>query len=365
MPPLPRYIGTSHAMPPPVDATRFVRHTLTEIARELGVSLTTVSRALSGTGRIAPETRRKILRRAEELQGAAAPPAAPLMKRMLGLFTPWYAVSFGMHTSIATAAQDAVRAVCEPKGYGLVVSSFGNPDRPIMGDELLRSAALAGVILHRTRDEAAIAAEITRRGLQYVFVYRNLEGCGLNYVGVDFAEVVRMAADHCLELGMREIALICGDISYPSQRGYRDAFLEVQRNRKLPHEPGWLKDVAISEENGYRAARQMLARRPPRAIICGSDRLAFGVLRALHDAGRHVPREVAVVTIDGTVQSAFTRPSLTAVQIPWNEMFAVAARLLLNIIESHAPLCAIGAKLRCELVVRESTAGSAGSAAIA
>jgi LacI family transcriptional regulator len=103
----------------------------------------------------------------------------------------------------------------------------------------------------------------------------------------------------------------------------------------------------------------MLTKKAPRAIICCSDRIAFGAVRAAHDLGKRVPRDVAVVTIDGTIQTAYTRPSLTAVQIPWHRMFTLAAKLLLKMIESGTSLRQLGVRLRCKLVVRESTWGAA------
>lgn len=340
--------------PPPL-----VRYTLTQIARDLGLSLTTVSRALSGTGRVGEDTRRRIYRHAEELQRAAmAIPAAPLASRLLGLFMPSYSVPLGMQTSIAVNAQESVQAVCEERGYGVVFGSFGKSRQPTVGDELLRTRALAGLILYRTRDEAGISRDL--KGLPHVFVYRNLEGTGLNYVGVDFGEVMQLAIDHCLEMGFGGLGLVCGDASYPSQKGYRRAFLAGVEQAGLPLEPHWMEEVDLSETQGYQAATRMLSGKArPRAIICCSDRLAFGVLCAAHDLGKRVPRDVAVASIDGTVQTAYTRPELTAVQIPWRDMFTLATKLLLELIEGSTAVRNLGAKLRCELVVRESTAGAA------
>jgi LacI family transcriptional regulator len=339
-------------------APRFVRYTLTRIASELGVSLTTVSRALSGSGRIGEETRRRILDRAEQLQRSAAASSPPLMKRILGLFTPWYSLSHGVRTSIANMGQEAARSVCENYGYGLVVGSFGNAAKPTLGDEMLRSGGLAGLLLHRTRDEAALAREMAGRGIRCVFVYRVLEGQGLNYVGVDFDTAMGLAVDHCRSLGFDRLGIVCGDPAYPSQGGYREAFLKRTRGAGLALEPSWMESVEVTEAEGYEAARRMFsARTYPRAVMCCSDRLAFGVLRALHDAGKRIPSDVAVVTIDGAAPTAYTRPSLTAVQIPWYDMFSLAARFLIEMADGEAPVENIGARLRCELVVRESTAG--------
>jgi len=218
------------------DRPPLVRFTLIRIARDLGVSLTTVSRALSGTGRIGGATRRRIQEYVEKLQRETAPALPACMHRMVGLFVPWYSRSYGMQTSIAAGAQEAVRAVCEEKGYAVVYSSFGRREQPTVADELLGCGALAGLILYRTRDEQAIAQEL--KGLPCIFVHRDLEGTGLNYVGIDFAEAMDLATGHCLELGFRELGLVCGNVSYPSHGGYRAAFLDtIERGGPPPGTP--------------------------------------------------------------------------------------------------------------------------------
>ena len=332
------------------------KYRLSDIASELGVSVSTVSRALSGTGRMNPETRKKILHVAQRVYDRARPTAPAITKRMIGLFTPSYGASLGMGTSIAHVVQDAVRQVCETKGYGLVFSSFGNPAQPTLGDELLDSGSLAGLILYRTKDESGLARELSRCGAPFIFAYRDLEGTGLNYVGIDAREVIQTAVAHCLTLGFSEIGLLCGDVSFPSHRSFRDEFLRAAAERKVPVEDGWVQEVQISEEQGYAAAARLIAGSCPRALICCSDRIAFGALRAAGDLRKHVPKDLAILTIDGTVQTAFTRPALTAIQIPWFDMFSMAARLLLEMIPDSHAIHQVAVKMACKLVVRESTA---------
>jgi LacI family transcriptional regulator len=136
----------------------------------------------------------------------------------------------------------------------------------------------------------------------------------------------------------------------------------MAQQRVFCYEQPWIQEGPISEEAGYEAALRLLSTSAPRALICCSDRLAFGVLRAAADLRKRIPRDVAVLTIDGTVQAAYTHPALTAIRIPWFEMFTIAAKLLLDMVEETPSVHQVAVRLRCELVVRESTAGARGRA---
>ncbi len=328
-----------------------------DIARELGISETTVSRALSGKGRVSPATRERILERVRRLdEVAGSEKLRPILKRMVGLFTPWYSTGHGMRTGVSTAAVEALRTVCEPRGYGVIFSSFGDPHQPTLGDDLLRSGSLAGLVLYRTQQERTLSAVLPRPGLPHVFVYRSLPGTGLNYVGIDFREAISLAVEHCLELGYRDLGLLSGDTAYPSHGAYRENFLRLLEQRGLERIVPWIRESELTESAGYEVAKRVLGgAAAPRALICCSDRLAFGVLRAAADLGKNVPRDLAVISLDGTPPTAYTQPALTVVRIPWSEMFTLAGKVLLEMIEGAPAVRQAAIQLGCELVVREST----------
>lgn len=332
---------------------------LAEIAAELGLSISTVSRSLSGAGRISEVTRRKVLAAAQRLHNQSDLAVAPaVMKRLIGLLMPWYGASLGMGTTIASLGQESVRDVCEKAGYGLLYNSFGGPVRTA-ADDLLDSGALAGALLYRTKNEERLAQMMRARRVPHIFLYRNLTGTPLNYVGIDFREAMRLAMEHFLDAGFSRAGALLGDTTFSSHAAFEHAFREEAARLRMDVNPGWVRATAVSEEGGYTAMTEMMtARQRPQAVVCTSDKIAMGALRAAHQLKLAIPKSVALLTVDGTSATAFASPAITSVTIPWREMFALGTRLLLELVERPASVQQVAVVMRCELAVRESTIAS-------
>ena len=108
-------------------------------------------------------------------------------------------------------------------------------------------------------------------------------------------------------------------------------------------------------ESGYRAGRTIAAIPEATAVFVSSDEMAFGLIRALHEAGRSVPDEVSVVSVDDIALAAFASPSLTTVRQPFEEMGRAAALRLIAQIEGH-DLAEDMPDVHPDLIVRTSTA---------
>ncbi|MCI0418547.1 MAG: LacI family transcriptional regulator, partial [Acidobacteria bacterium] len=258
------------------------RVTLTDIARDVGVSLATVSRTLNGTGRIKASTREKIFQAARRLRylGETESRSIGSAQRMIGLLMPWYGTALGMHDSIIHVGQEAIRHIAEEQDYGVIFGSFGDKRKQTVGDRLLNAGDLAGVILFRTREEEELIRPIQQKGIPYIIIYRNLEGTSLSYVGIDHRAAMASAMQHLLDLGFGEIGLLCGDTSYPSMKAYQETFLSTLKKNSLAVESGWIRQSSNSEQSGYEVTAALLRQSPPRALICCSDRIAFGALKA-------------------------------------------------------------------------------------
>jgi LacI family transcriptional regulator len=266
-----------------------------------------------------------------------------------------------MGTSISTLGQEAVRQVSEAAGFGLLYSSFGGPVRTV-ADDMLDGASVAGVLLYRTKNEARMGQMMDARKIPHVFVYRDLSGTQLNYVGIDFRQAMRLAVEHCVETGNRRLGVLLGDLTFPSHQAFESGFREEASRLKAEVQPGWIHSGEVSEEGGYRMATALLkGRERPGAVICTSDKIALGVLRAIHEARVRIPQDIAVVSVDGTNATAFSNPALTAVRIPWPEMFTVATRMLIELIQNSGVIGQISVLMKCEIVVRESTVRAARS----
>jgi DNA-binding LacI/PurR family transcriptional regulator len=98
-------------------------------------------------------------------------------------------------------------------------------------------------------------------------------------------------------------------------------------------------EIELNADSGYAAARKLITdRKRPKALISTGDRTSLGSLKALRELKLLVPRDVAALAVDGTRESAFADPPLTAVEIPWYDMLAIGGRLLIDLIEQRSPI---------------------------
>jgi DNA-binding LacI/PurR family transcriptional regulator len=120
-------------------------------------------------------------------------------------------------------------------------------------------------------------------------------------------------------------------------------------------------EIELNAEGGYAGAAALLEQRErPDALVVTGDRPPLGALKALSDKRVRVPLDIGMVALDGTREAAFANPPLTAVEIPWYDMLAMGARLLIDLIENRPPVQQIGVSYSTQLVVRESTARLSG-----
>jgi DNA-binding LacI/PurR family transcriptional regulator len=124
----------------------------------------------------------------------------------------------------------------------------------------------------------------------------------------------------------------------------------------LAVDPTLVTEIELNVKGGYEGTRRLMdLPAPPDALVVSSDRASLGCLKALRDLKIKVPRDISVVAMDGTPETAFAHPPLTAVEIPWYDMLALGAKLLVEMIEQRPPIEQIGICYSTRLVIREST----------
>jgi LacI family transcriptional regulator, galactose operon repressor len=329
------------------------RVTLVDVARSAGVSIATVSYVVNGRGGVGEQTRRRVLRAAEELDFRPNRLATGLRRgrsKVLGLLladiaNPFYpeiasgvidaATRFGYevflgHTGDRPEVQKReVRALLDHRCDGLIFTTLAIQDRPLL-DELL-------------------AARVP-----FAQAVRRVPGVAADFVGIDDESGGYQAAAHLLSLGYRDVALIVGPQFSSSSHNRASGFHRALREAGVrPAEHRYL-ECALSREEGYRSCQRLLASGgPPEAIVCGDDVIALGAIDALMDAGLRVPGDVAVIGFDDIPFAASRMIELSTVRQPRAQIGAEAVRLLSRRIEHPAepPTELI---LKHELVVRRT-----------
>lgn len=334
--------------------------TLSDVARQVGVSASTISRVLSGSHGVNEETRRKVLSavRAMNYQPGALS-REPGQSRLIGFLMPVDAEQWGVRSNFIDEALRAINDTSSRHDYAATVGSY----HPALGnkaeDEMIARGDFAGALLFRTLDEPRDSAPFRERGIPFLVVNRLLPETGLNYIGTDHLKVGRTAASHLLQCGYRRIGLLLGNPQYASHRLYLKGFEEAHAAAGVSPDAALVAEIELNMEGGYEATRRLMeGKRRPEALIVTGDRASIGALKALREMKLNVPRDVGVLAMDGTRETAYADPPLTAVEIPWYDMLSMGARLLIDLIEQRPPIEQIGICYSTRLIVRESTAAA-------
>ena len=330
-----------------------------DIAQAAGVSHSTVSRALKGTGRMAPATRERIRRIAQELGYTPSLVARSLVTQRthtLGLVVTTIADPF--HTEVVRGVEERAREA----GYSLLLAmSNEDPQQEMQAVRSFQERRVDGVIVAASRVGARYGGLLCELGVPIVLINNHVEGANIHSVAHDDYNGARQVMAHLLALGYRRIAYLGnahgGNAQARRQGGWRDALLEagLPAPRTLCAEG---PDGRV--ESGQIALERLLtqAARWPEAIFCYNDMMAIGVMHALKARGLRIPDDIALVGFDDIDLARYLDPALTTLAQPRYEMGRQAVEVLLALLDgSTKPRRRI--TLQGHLVVRASTASAA------
>jgi LacI family transcriptional regulator len=259
--------------------------TMMDIARDLHVSVVTVSKVLRNQGRISTATRKRVLRRARELHYQMNWVARSLVTRRtytIGLLLPDFTHPF--FAEIARAVAQRVR----PHGYHVIISYFEeDPKLEISEGDSLLARQVDGLIIASAQPAKCLDLfrRIQRRKVPYVLIDRPIAGLQASFVGVDNRAIGRLATEHLIARGCRLIGHLRGpEIGIATERleGYRGAL--AKRGLRVPAR--YVVAGGHGDETGYDGMRQLLRVRPiPDGVFCYNDPVAIGAIKAILKAG--------------------------------------------------------------------------------
>lgn len=314
------------------------RVSIKTVAAAAGVSFQTASKVLNGKGSVSPATRARIIRVAAELGYVPNGIARGLVTRS----TRTVGVIAARRTD-QVLLQFVIGAEREARreGHCVIVGSLddegdGEGDSAEEYLRMLVERRVDGVLLAAPELEHASYVMPLLRGRPAVALQGIASG-ELPCAGTDQERVGALATEHLLALGRRRIATITGQPSrlavWGRQRGYEQAL----RAAGLGLDVRLVEHADWEIEGGYRATLRLLERVPDLdAIFVHNDTMAVGVLSALHERGRRVPDDCAVIGCDDIPVAAHTIPRLSTVRIPFFDLGRAAMRLLLDAIAQPA-----------------------------
>ena len=327
--------------------------TMQDIARDVGVSVVTVSKVLRNKGEISVATRARVLRRAKELNYQTNWIARSLVTRRtftIGLLLPDFTHPF--FAEIAKAVAETVR----PHGYHVIISYFDeNPELERNEAKSLLARQVDGLILASAQPGAKAFADMQKRKVPFVLIDRPIAGVQASFVGVDNRAIGELATAHLIQRGCQRIAHLRGPgigIATGRMQGYRGALAK----RGLAFFPGYVMNAGYQDCSGHEAMLKLLRRKPvPDGVFCYNDPVAIGAMRAISEAGLKVPEDIAVVGAGNVHYSDFLAVPLTTVDQGTFEIGKRAANLLLEGIASKRSLRPRKVLIVPRLVIRQST----------
>ena len=334
---------------------------LKELSAHLGLSPTTVSRALNGYPEVSERTRRRVedaARRYNYTPNTRAKRLATGRSMAIGHLLPMSDEHEMVNPIFADFIAGAGKRYAE-EGYDLHLSVVRDEDQAATYRDLATRGAVDGVVVHGPKIDDARIALLSELGLPFVVHGRSSAvTMDYNWVDVNNRRALERAAALLLDLGHRRIALLNGvaDMDFAAQRlaGFRDAFL----NRGLLPDETLISHAEMTETYGYRRMRRLLAlEQPPTAVIVSSIIPALGVRHALIDAGLTMGKDVSVVIHDDDL-SYFRNdgelPTYTAMRSSVHEAGRRAADILLEAIAHPGEGCR-HLLLEAELTLGRST----------
>ena len=337
---------------------------LTEVAKYVGVSEATVSRVLNGRPGISEATRAAVLTALDVLGYERPTKLRGERARLVGLVLP----EFG--NPIFPAFAEVVAGALAQRGFTPVLctrTAEGVSEAEYV--EMLLDQHVSGVIF-AGGDFAQAGADhehyrrLAQRRLPVVLVNAAIEDIGFPTVACDDAHAVEQAYGHLTSLGHTRIGLVLGPTDHMPSARKLAAFAAALEASGAPDEaqPGRLVERTMFSMEGGHAATARLFSRGVTGIICASDVLALGAIRAARRARLRVPGDVSVVGYDDSPFMACTEPPLTTVRQPIEAMGQAVVRLLVREVAGDA-VPASELLFEPELVVRGSTGPAPASTA--
>ena len=328
-----------------------------DIARDLGVSVVTVSKVLRNHTDISEETRKRVLQRMKELNYRPNLAARALItgrSYTVGLVVPDL-----LHPFFAQVAK-ALSGILRQRNYSLIISSSEeDPELEKQEIDHLLARRVDAIIVASAQCTPETFRYIEEQKTPYVLIDRCFTGLAANFVGVDDVVVGTIATEHLVEQGCRHIAHIRGpEVSTALGRlaGYTQALEKAGLEAAPGHVISCISGDDRGDVGGFQAARKLLACDPlPDGVFCYNDPVAMGAMRAILHAGLRIPQDIAVVGCGNLLYADFLRVPLSSIDQSSQAIGDRSAALALALIEAKTPPPAESVLVTPKLVPRASS----------
>jgi LacI family transcriptional regulator len=302
--------------------------TIVQVADRAGVSIATVSRVFADPDRVSDELRERVVQVAKALGYQPSRVARTLRvgtSLTIGVVIP------DIQNPFFTGVVRGIERVLLEAGYMLLLGNSDEiPEREARILATLRAEGVAGIVFVPIANKSSVYERLAHSPFPIVAVDRLPAGLRIDLVTVNNTQASREAVEHLLALGHSNIALIGGPQLHSTAREREHGYELAMRGARITMRAELTQYGDFREQGGYDSMRALLALpEPPTAVFVANNLMTLGALRALHEAGRGIPHDVALIGFDDMPWAASLNPPLTAVVQPAHDLGATAAELLL------------------------------------
>lgn len=308
---------------------------LKDIAEKLGVSITTISKAINNHPDISYKRRQQILKTIEDMQYLPNIIAKNLRQKstkFIGLIVsdntnPYYA-------RVIKGAEDEIVGL----NYDTILfNTAEDPDRELKIINNLISIKVAGVIITPAMGNSRSIKKLKEFKIPFVLANRYINKNEDYYVVADDFKAGFIATNYLIKKRFKKIIYINSFESISSSKNRRKGYIEALKENNIEVNKNWIYDNIIDQNGGYNITKKRILSTHKKlfSILCYSDFIASGVIKCLVEKGIKIPEEVAVMGIDNTEILSFSYPGISTVSIPKFKIGKESAKLLFNIIKDY------------------------------
>ncbi len=339
-----------------VECSRLKKITIYDVAKKASVSPKTVSRVINAEQSVSTKTKTLVESAIAALGYSPNTSARSLRTKRSYILAFLYD---NLSPAYVMDLQVGILSICDKAEFNMVIRPCNFTSETLAQDiaALIKRSRVDGLILSPPiSDHKELIQYLEEKQIDYVRIAPINTKLKSSYVFANDREAAAEMTDHLISLGHTSIGIILGDLSHLAGQERLAGYKNSLKKAELPVNSNYIEQGDFSFESGESAALKLLTQKqPPTAIFACNDYMAAATMKIAHKLGLRVPEDVSIAGFDDAPVSKYLWPTLTTVWQPVQQLASQSADLLINKIlnqeTSTAPL-----ELRCELVIRESTA---------
>lgn len=294
---------------------------LADLAKDLNLSKSTVSRALNFYSDVAPETRERVQKRAEEI-GYIANPVAQRLKigksNAIGVVLPPPLSNGSFIEPFYSTMLGALVPVLEKSGLQLFVTiqqTTASDDDVNSYQRMVKRGLVDALLILRTRADDSRVSLASKSNSPFVTYGRTNQELSHFWVDIDHKQAIYMAVSRQISRGHRQVAFINTNARYNYAQLRNEGYLCALKAAGIPYYPRWAVESDLTVQDGYTSALKLLHMHPrPTSIVCTSDDVAIGAMTACREIGIEPGKNIAIMGLGNSPASLHTTPTLTSIE---------------------------------------------------